>query len=116
MSEFISAEECIADDRRNGIVSHCVFHCLANFPLDESFRKEWQDKKGVEVCLTFNGREVSLKKFLEEFERQYGWMLAKRAEKILDERMGRVLDAMGDFEKFTKERFRKLFARELGDE
>lgn len=114
MSEFISAKEYIDD--RDGIVSHCIFHCLGNLPLDESFKREWDEKKGIEICLTFNGREVPFKKFLEEFQRQHGWMLAKRAEKILDERMGRVLDAMGDLEKAAKERFRKLFARELGDE
>ena len=112
MSEFIPMKDLIDDDARDGIVSHCVFHCLATLSLDEQIRQSCVARGGVEAHLTFNGREVSLKKFLEEFERQYDYLLAKRAERLLDARMGSVSDALYDLEKRAKAHFRKLFERE----
>jgi hypothetical protein len=90
-------------------------HCLGKLPEMSKFADEVREKEGVEILFTINGHEVSLKRFLEEFERQHSWIVAKRAEKLLDERLGKLLDFAGEVERAAREKFRKAFGRDLGD-
>lgn len=118
MSEFIPLKQLVdIEDRgkEDSIVSRCVMHCLGILPETRDFVFEAREKQGVEILFTINGHEVSLKRFLEEFERQHSWIVAKRAEKLLDERLGKVLDFASEIERTAREKFRKAFGRDLGD-
>jgi len=118
MTEFIKAEDIVSvKDRRveDTIVSQCVMHCLSQLPDLNAFMEEYQEKGGVEVHFTINGREIALGRFLGEFERQHARIVARRAEQLLDERVGKLLDFAHALEKECKSKFRKEFGRDLGD-
>lgn len=118
MPEFIPLKDLVDPDDRSkedSIVSRCVMHCLGKLPEMIKFTDEAREKQGIEILFTINGHEVSLKRFLEEFERQHSWIVAKHAERILDERLGKILDFASEIERTARDRFRKTFGRDLGD-
>ncbi|HYX21691.1 MAG TPA: hypothetical protein VFA98_12675 [Thermoanaerobaculia bacterium] len=118
MSEFITLKQLVDPENRSiedGIVSRCVMHCMGKLPEMKEFADEVRAKGGVEILFTINGREVSLKRFLEEFERQHSWIVAKHAERLLDERLGKILDFAHEMDKEIRNKFRRAFGRDLGD-
>jgi len=119
MSEFIPLKKLVDPLDRNveeGVLSRCIMHCLGDLPVKSpAFLDEIREKDGIEVFLTINGREVSLKHFLDAFERQYSQIVAKHAVKLLDERLGKFFDFAGEFERAAREKFRETFGRDLGD-
>jgi len=90
--ETFTNKELLEDWDRHGIISSCVFHCLP--VADKSFMQEVEAKQAVEIILTFNGREVSFKSFLENLAQQYQQSLTQEARKVVKERMGNLWEIL----------------------
>ena len=115
MSETITLEEITTGKERDTIVSHCIFHCVAELMKSEEFMTRIKEEKKIEVCLTINGTEVSLRSFLEEFQRQHDWMLSKVAERALSERMSKFFDFASGLDRMMRDKFREAFGVEIDD-
>jgi hypothetical protein len=118
MTEFIKTEDLVDPKDRtkeDRIVSCCVMHVMSQLPDLNPFMEEWTQKGGIEVHFTINGREFSLGKFLEEFERQLERIVAKQAEQLLDDRVGKLMDFVHEVDREARAKFKKEFGRDLGD-
>jgi hypothetical protein len=113
MKEVIPLKDLVdAEDRskENSILSHCIMHTLGRFDeKNKAIMEEIQRDKEVTVELKLNGRPVSLKSFLMEFERQHERMLAAVAKEAVEKRLGDVMDKIYDVERFVKDKFREAF-------
>lgn len=88
MAETFNFPE-VADDylRTPNIVSHCIINAITQLNIPT-------DTKSVEMCLTLNGQEVSLRDFLNKFQEHHDQMLAQEAERLLKDKLGKLQDAV----------------------
>lgn len=93
MTETFTLKE-VCDDvaTRDTIVSYCVLDALSqlNAFIDPKLTEEIKASQSVEMHLTLNGREVSLRAFLNQFQTEHTRMLKEMAEHLLKERMGKL--------------------------
>lgn len=61
---------------------------------DPVLKEELGTAKSIEMHLTLNGHEVSLRSFLNQFQEHHDRMLKEAAEKLLQHRLGKLHDAI----------------------
>jgi hypothetical protein len=84
MSERISIKEC-ADN--NSLIGHCLMHAIGKDPLAKKvFETIRPGDEHVEVVLTMNGVELSLKGFLEHYNAHTEEWVHKQAKKLIEDR------------------------------
>lgn len=115
MKEVIKLEELTSPLGRNTILSHCIFHTIAALKYDE-LTAEIRDTKELTVEMSINGRPVSLRKFLSEFERQHEWMLTQRAKEVFHEKMSPLMDTVFELERHIKAQFNEAFGTNEEDD
>lgn len=93
-------------------------HCISN-GLD--FMKTFgltagdPDKNGLNVVLTINGVQVSVKPFFEYYVKHFDELLRKEAKMLIDEKASDLWSAFNEFERNVKEKSFQLFGREYDE-
>lgn len=106
MSEKVSIKEMI--DWKN-IVGHCVLNAISYSPELKEATKDIRDAQEVEVVLTINGIEVSLRNFLNRFEEEHDRMLMQQCKELMDQKFSGINNMMHQAEQAMKDHFQRAF-------
>lgn len=113
--EKVSIEE-ICDHR--SVVGHCVLTILTDlFPKHPDFEKFFEEKKEVSVELIIDGEhKVSLRDFLNRFEKHFDRETEKKALSLVQDKMGEVFNTLNKLNHEIKYKARELFPHLTDDD
>ena len=94
---------------------HLVMHCLTETIIDEIKGKTNYDNDGmVDLCLTINGHELNVEKFMENWQSQVSGMILEEANDLIHDKCVNLSDLIYDVTEAVKEKTEELLKERYG--